>query len=163
VLVKAYVFRVEICHKDAVIADHKRCYDKDDFIYDPLHYLPLLERKPGALDGAAPFTSWDLPKCFETARRHMEARSGTGGKREYIQVLQLLRDFGEHEVARAIEKAFKWLSVTFESIKMFVISGREPEYECVRLSEERMAALPMVRVESRNVLRYGALLAGGVR
>jgi hypothetical protein len=163
VVVKAYAFHLEICHKDAIIAVHNRCYGKDDFIFDPVHYLPLLERKPGALDGAAPFASWNLPGCFERLRRHMEARSGVGGKREYIQTLQLVRDFGVWEVGLAIGKAFACGSPNFESVKMLAVSGREPEFECVRLSAERMAALPKANVENRSVSCYGGLLAGGVR
>jgi transposase len=57
VIVKAYVDHVEICHKDAIMAIHKRCYDGSESIFDPVHYLPLLERKPGGLDGALPFRS----------------------------------------------------------------------------------------------------------
>jgi len=61
VTVKAYVDKINICHKALVIAVHQRCYQKDEFIFDPRHYLPLLERKPGGLDGALPFSSWELP------------------------------------------------------------------------------------------------------
>jgi len=91
VVVKAYVDRIVICHKDGMIACHERSYEKNDFVFDPVHYLPLLERKPGALDGARPFTSWILPDCFETLRRFLEAGNGTAGKREYVLILQLLR------------------------------------------------------------------------
>ena len=46
-IVKVYVFHIDICHKDNVIARHKRSYGRDDFVFNPLHYLPLLEQKPG--------------------------------------------------------------------------------------------------------------------
>ena len=36
-----------------VIARHRRSYDRDDFVFEPVHYPPLLERKTGALDQAA--------------------------------------------------------------------------------------------------------------
>ena len=51
-----------------VIARHIRSYERDDFVYHPTHYLPLLERKPGALDQAAPLHGWDLPEEFGTLR-----------------------------------------------------------------------------------------------
>ena len=54
VLVRGYVDQVVISCGSEVIARHPRSYDRDDFVYDPIHYLPLLERKPGALDQAAP-------------------------------------------------------------------------------------------------------------
>ena len=76
-----------------IIARHPRSYDRDDFVYDPVHYLPLLERKPGALDQAAPLHGWELPEEFGTLRRLLESRMGRRGKREYVQVLRLLETF----------------------------------------------------------------------
>ena len=43
-------------------------------VFDPVHYLPLLEKKINALDQAAPLAKWDLPPEFQTLRRLMEAR-----------------------------------------------------------------------------------------
>ena len=47
-----------------VIARHPRSYERDDFVFDPVHYLPL-ERKTGALDQAAPLAGWELPEEFD--------------------------------------------------------------------------------------------------
>ena len=85
-----------------VIARHPRSYERDDFVYDPVHYLPLLERKPGALDQAAPLQGWDLPEEFETLRRLLESHMGRRGKREYVQVLRLLETFSQQEVHAAV-------------------------------------------------------------
>ena len=55
VLVKGSVDRVVISCGSEVIARHPHSYQRDDFVFDPIHYLPLLERKTGALDqGGAP-------------------------------------------------------------------------------------------------------------
>ena len=53
VLVKGYVDRVVISCGSEVIARHHRSYQRDDFVFDPVHYLPLLEQKTAALDQAA--------------------------------------------------------------------------------------------------------------
>jgi len=161
VTVKAYVLHLDICVKNAVIATHKRSYLSGDSTFDPLHYLPLLERKPGALIGGAPFSDWELPDCFDQLKRYLESMFGNGGKREYIQVLQLLRDFSTTELKTAIETAFDYSCVRFEAIKMILMSGREPKMEAVRLSDQRLAALPRVRVDSANTGCYGTLLTGG--
>lgn len=161
VTVKAYVFHVEICHKDAIIACHERCYKKNEFVFDPVHYLPLLERKPGGLDGAMPFTSWELPGCFQTLRRYLEARDGNRGKREYVMILQLLRDFRVAEVKRAIEKALDYNCVNIESINMLLLSSREPSFEAVPLSPERLAGLPRVHIADADASCYRDLLRGG--
>src|SRR5208337_3416615 len=93
VLVKGFVHEVVICAANEVIARHPRSYEREDMIFDPLHYLALLERKPNALDQAAPLAGWDLPEGFAQLRRLMEARLGKKGKREYVQTLRLLETF----------------------------------------------------------------------
>jgi len=69
VLVKGYVDHIEICISGDIIARHARSYGKEDFIYNPLHYLALLENKPRALDQAAPLQDWVLPEVFNRLRR----------------------------------------------------------------------------------------------
>ena len=66
-----------------------RSYERDDFVYDPIYYLPLLGQKIGAVDQAAPLQVWDLPEDFGTLRRLLESRMGRRGKREFVQVLSL--------------------------------------------------------------------------
>ena len=98
VLVRGYVDEVVISCGAAVIARHHRSPEKDDFIFDPIHYLPLLEQKTAALDQAAPLQGWELPQEYQTLRRLLEARMGKGGKREFVQVLRLLEHFSHPEV-----------------------------------------------------------------
>jgi hypothetical protein len=81
VLIRFYVDEVVICCGAETIARHPRSYEREDFVFNPLHYLPLLEQKIGALDQAAPLVGWDLPEEFATLRRLLEARMGKRGKR----------------------------------------------------------------------------------
>ena len=62
VLVRGYVDEVVISCGSEIIARHPRSYERDDFVYDPIHYLPLLEQKTGALDQAAPLQGWACPR-----------------------------------------------------------------------------------------------------
>jgi hypothetical protein len=62
-------------------------------VFDPLHYLALIEQKINALDQAEPLAGWQLPEQFATLRRLLEVRMGKQGKREYVQVLRLLEAF----------------------------------------------------------------------
>ena len=105
VLAKGYVDRVEITCRGETIATHVRSYDKAEFIYNPLHYLALLEHKSKALDQAAPLDDWRLADCVYRLRRLMEARMGNGGRREFIQVLRLMEDFHQHQVEQAVAEA----------------------------------------------------------
>ena len=88
VLVRGYVQEVVISCGTEVIARHPRSYEREDFVFDPLHYLALIEQKINALDQAAPLASWELPEQFATLRRLLEARMGKQGKREFVQVLR---------------------------------------------------------------------------
>ena len=61
-----------------IIARHRRSYVRGDVVYDPLHYLSLLEKKPGALDQAAPLRGWKLDPAFATlCRLSVRDRSGS--------------------------------------------------------------------------------------
>ncbi len=86
VLVRGYVHEVAIACGGAEIARHPRSYEKEDFVFNPLHYLALLEDKIGALDQAAPLAGWELPEEFATLCRLLDARMGKPGKRELVQV-----------------------------------------------------------------------------
>ena len=88
-----------------IIARHHRSYQRDDFVFDPIHYLPLQEQKPSALDQAAPLQGWELPQEFATLRRLLEARMGRRGKREFVQVLRLLETVSLEEVQSAARDA----------------------------------------------------------
>jgi len=54
VLIRGYVQEVVTRHGSEVIARHRRSHEREDFVFDPLHYLSLLEHKTGVLDQAAP-------------------------------------------------------------------------------------------------------------
>ncbi len=76
VWIRGYVHEVVIGCGPEIIARHPRSYDREDMVFDPIHYLALLEQKIGALDQAAPLAGWELPDAFATLRRLLEARMG---------------------------------------------------------------------------------------
>ena len=69
VLVRGYVHEVVISCGGEVIARHPRSYAREDFVFEPLHYLALIEQKINAFDQAAPPVGWRLPEEFTSARR----------------------------------------------------------------------------------------------
>ncbi|HEY6426770.1 MAG TPA: IS21 family transposase [Acidimicrobiales bacterium] len=90
-----------------VIARHPRHWGKEHTTFDPVHYLALLERKPGAIDFARPLEHWELPGCFATLRRRLEADLGDLGTREFIKVLRLLEGATLPQLTRAVESALE--------------------------------------------------------
>ena len=158
VLVRGYVDQVVISCGSEVVARHPRSYQRDDFVFDPIHYLPLLERKPGALDQAAPLQGWDLPEEFGTLRRLLESRMGRRGKREFVQVLRLLETFSQQEVQAAVKDALRLGAISFDAVKHLVLcrlEGRPP-----RLDLELYPYLPRVRVSTTSAGDYMTLLTG---
>ncbi len=156
VLVRGYVGQVVISCGSEVIAKHPRSYERDGFVFDPIHCLPLLEWKTGALDQAAPLQGWELPEEFGTLQRLLESRMGRRGKREYLQVLRLLETFSQQEVAVAVREAIKLGALSFDAVKHLVLcrlEGRPPS-----LDLELYPYLPRVRVSTTSVRDYMTLL-----
>jgi transposase len=156
VLVKGFVHEVVICAASEVIARHPRSYEREDMIFDPLHYLALLEQKPNALDQAAPLAGWDLPEGFGQLRRLMEARLGKKGKREYVQTLRLLEIFALPEVARAIDDALRLGAISFDAVKHLLLC--RIEQRPARLDLENYPHLPAAQVATTAASDYLALL-----
>lgn len=158
VLAKGYVDRVEIACRDEVIAIHPRSYETADFIYNPLHYLALLEHKTKALDQAAPLDGWQLGECLHRLRRLMEARMGNPGRREFIQVLRLMEDFQQHQVEHAVTQALGLGAISFDAVKMLLLAHLENRP--ARLDLSFYPYLPAASVGATDVRAYMALIAG---
>jgi len=157
VLVKGYVDHVVIACGNEVIATHERSYERETAIYDPLHYLALLERKSRALDQAAPLAGWQLPECFAELRRLLEARLRKHASREYIQVLRLVESFALEEVTTAVEAALRLGAISFDAVRHLVlcrIERRPP-----RLDLDHWPHLPLATVKTTQAADYMALLS----
>ena len=158
VQVRGYVHEVVIGCGTEIIAHHVRSYGRADMVFDPMHFLPLLEQKVGALDQAAPLQGWDLPDEFATLHRLLEARMGKAGKREYVQVLRLLEIFEMDHVHGAIKQALDLGAIGYDAVKHLVlcrIERRPP-----RLDLEFYPFLPKALVETTKASSYCALLSG---
>ena len=159
VWVRGYVHEVVIGCGAEIIARHPRSYDREDMVFDPIHYLPLLEHKIAALDQAAPLVGWDLPGAFLTLRRLLEARMGKDGKREYVQVLRLLETFDLGALHGAVKDALRLGAIGYDAVKLLVLC----RIECrpPRLDLDFYPYLPRARVATTAAASYMSLLGGG--
>ena len=158
VLVRGYVHEVVIACGAEVIARHPRSYEREDFVFNPLHYLALIEQKTNALDQAAPLADWRLPEEFATLRRLLEARMGKKGKREFVQVLRLMEVFAIDDVTAGVRDAIERGAVGFDAVKHLVlcrIERRPP-----RLDMTIYPYLPKATVATTQARSYMDLLAG---
>jgi hypothetical protein len=78
--IQAYAERVVIRQDGAIVGEHARRFGRDQTIYDPWHYVPVLARKPGALRNGAPFKDWPLPAHLDGVRRRLKG-SDDGDRR----------------------------------------------------------------------------------
>jgi hypothetical protein len=65
ILIKGYVDRVVLVHKQCIVAEHRRSWGKEGVFLNFLHYLQLLERKTGAIDHARPMSDLGLSGYFD--------------------------------------------------------------------------------------------------
>jgi hypothetical protein len=127
---------VVLLHNHRVVAEHRRSWEKEGVFFNYLHYLPLLERKPGSLDHARPLADLQLPSCFDVLRRRLEAEQKKSGDgiREFIRVLRLLEDYPMARLRHAVEKGLAIRAHHREAIAQFLIppSTRRPRPDLLR-------------------------------
>ena len=135
---------VRVMCKDELVAQHPRDWGREQVRCDPIHYLALLERRPGALDVARPLEQWDLPPCLGILRRKLEAdwpspgsapghAPGTkhrpkgylNGTTQFIQVLRLLERATLGELKVAVQKALELGTVTPDAVKVILEGQRD--------------------------------------
>jgi hypothetical protein len=155
-VVKGYIDRVVVCRGDTGIAEHPRLWGKAGVHFDPVHYLALLERKPGGLDHARPLEDWKLPACFRDLRSRLEAEHGGEGTREYIKVLRLLEKHTPEELARAVEQGLRCGASSRDAIAQFLTPRLE--WRCTRFSLDGHEHLRHVQVTCVDVADYSRLL-----
>jgi hypothetical protein len=114
------VDEVRVTSADDLIATHERHWGREHVSYDPIHYLALLERKPGAFDAARPLERWELPECFLVLRRRMEAEHGHRGRRQFIKVLRLLESSTIRQLAGAVEAAINLGCEDVDAIRLIL-------------------------------------------
>lgn len=156
ITVVATVEEVRLVYEDRLIARHRRCWQKEEYLFEPVHYLALLERKPGGFDHARPLENWQLPECFALLRRRLEAGHGGPGTREFIRVLGLLESYRLAQLTDAVEYALDIGIVDPDSIRVVVEHRSTAPVELFSL--DGRPELARVQVETTDVSAYQSLL-----
>jgi hypothetical protein len=137
------------------VAEHERSFEKGRYILDPLHYLPLLERKPGALRNGRPFLNWDLPapirKVWEYLRRYPD------WDRQMSVILSAIPEYGIEAVGVACEMSLEESAVSQSVIMNYLTRlTEEPKAEDVTVPDE----LKLKEEPRPDCTRYDRLLGG---
>ncbi len=159
-LVVATVEEVRLVHEDRLVARHPRCWERERTFFEPIHYLALLEHKPGGIDYARPLENWGLSENFGLLRRRLEAQDPHSGTRSYIQVLRLLERFSQAQLTSAVDYALDIDVIDPDSIRTILEHRADRPVPLFRL--DGRPHLAHVHVETTKVAAYQALLAAEV-
>ncbi len=124
VSLRVYADRLVMIASDEIIAEHKRRFTRNISYFEPWHYVPLLDRKPGALRDGAPFVGWELPKSMEQIKDHYMRQKG--GDREFVDLLLLALEHGTGVVEMACDLAVEQRTLRLPAIINLVNQLLEP-------------------------------------
>jgi transposase len=160
-VLKAYPFRIDVLHLNDVIASHPRCYDREQDILDPLHYLPLLEQRPGAFDHAKPIRHWrkSWPPVYERLLAQLRSRWPDGrGVREFVRILKLHQDHPADLVAQAVGQALEYGCAHADGVQLCLRQLQHPELPLAPIDLTQWPELEVVAILAPDLQRYDQLL-----
>src|SRR6266487_1627063 len=162
VTLKAYPFFVDIFdEKGNQLARHPRYYGKEQDIFDPLHYLSLLEQRPDAFDYAKPIKEWrkDWPQSYSRMLVNLQEKWPEGrGVQEFVRVLQLHKDFPADLIEQAIEQALSYGCVHLDGVLHCLHQLTEPKEPPKSLDLSDRPDLQNIGNQPVDVSRYEKLL-----
>lgn len=126
---RAFVDRVEITNGRQTLTVHPRCYRREQDILNPLHYLPLLEQRPGAWEQAKPIQEWrqSWPEVYDRYLAALRERlSRSQATREFVRILRLHEEYSETLIAQALEEALTGHCYSADGVKQLLLRLVEP-------------------------------------
>ncbi len=128
--VRAYAFQIEILYQEEVLACHPRSYEHDQDVFDPLHYLPLLEQRPGAFEHARPLRQWRTawPPAYEQLLARLQAQDSDGQAiREFVRILRLHERYPATPIQAAVEQALCYGCIHADGVELCLRQALHPE------------------------------------
>jgi hypothetical protein len=160
-ILKAYPFHIEILSSQGVLARHKRCFGHKQDVFDPLHYLLLLERRPGALNYAKPLRQWreDWPESYHRLLRRLREQWPDGqGVKEFVQVLRLHQQYPAAQIEQAVQQALDYGCAHFDGVNHCLQYLREPPSRVPLLDLKDRPHLAEVGTQPIDLHHYDQLL-----
>ena len=122
--IRAYAERIEVRQDGRVVAEHPRSFGRDQTVFNPWHYVPVLARKPGALRNGAPFKNWVLPSGLDQVRRKLAGAAD--GDRQMVAILAAVLSDGLPAVEAACLEALREGVHSADVILNILARRREP-------------------------------------
>ena len=153
VSVRAYAERIVLAVKGEAVAEHRREFGKGHYVLDPLHYIPLLSRKPGALRNGRPFREWDLPASIQAVQDSM--RRFPDWDRQMAVILGAIPTYGLEAVSVACETALEQNTVSQTVIMNYLVRLTEESPVPTLAWPQKLSFAPLA-----DCSRYDRLLRG---
>ncbi len=151
--IRAYADRIELRQDGRQVGEHPRIFGRDQTVYDPWHYVPVLAHKPGAWRNGAPFKDWVLPASIEKTRRRLG--SATDGGRQMVSILTAVLSDGLPAVEAACAEALREGVCSADIVLNILARQREPRSPITVLNTPQALRL---RVEpTADCSRYDSL------
>ena len=150
--IRAYAERIELRQEGRIVGEHRRSFGRDQTVYDPWHYVPVLARKPGALRNGAPFKDWILPASLDRVRRKLAGADD--GDRQMVTILTAVLSDGLSAVEAACAAALGENVHSADVILNILARRREPAAPLTIVTPEALR----LRVEPvADCTRYDSL------
>ena len=147
---RLYPDRISVVANDTIVASHERLFERDQVSYDWQHYLPLIERKPGALRNGAPFA--DMPAALKQLKLGLMRREG--GDRVMAQVLSAVPTAGLDAVLVAVELVLESGALSAEHVlNVLARLNASPMPPCVETTLQLKEA-PLANTDRYDQLRH---------
>ena len=150
--VRAYADRIELRQDGRVVGDHPRAFGRDQTVFDPWHYVPVLARKPGALRNGAPFKNWVLPSGIDRVRRKLGGVDD--GDRQMVTILTAVLSDGLAAVEAACQEALREGVHSADVIVNILARQREPTTVVTVITSD---ALKLRHEPAADCARYDTL------
>jgi transposase len=160
-VLKAYPFQIEILHDTEVLARHARSYAHQQEIFDPLHYLPLLEQRPAAFEHAKPIRRWreKWPPVYEKLLAHLRNVHENGNAvRDFVKVLELHQAYPAAQIEQAIQQALTYGCGNADGVKLCLHQIRKPALRVPPLDLSERPKLIDIGTQPLDLQRYEQLL-----
>jgi transposase len=150
--IRAYADRIELRQDGRPVGEHARCFGRDQTVFDPWHYVPVLARKPGALRNGAPFKDWVLPANLARVWRKLAAMED--GDRQMVEILTAVLSDGLAAVEAACADALSQGVHSAAVILNILARRREPTPPITIMTPE---ALKLTHAPTADCARYDSL------
>jgi transposase len=163
-VMQAYPFTIKILDNQGVIAEHPRCFGREQDVIEPLHYLPLLEQRPGAFEHAIPVRRWrkKWPREYDQLLEELRQRFPDGrGVREFIAVLKLHQDHPVELVEKAVRSALELGAAHLDGVRLCLRQLQEVAEVPQRLDLTLSHRLAEFGNQPVNLRQYDRLLGRG--